>query len=70
MIKRQDYEVKKNIQIFRFDHHKIYTERVRKTALNGADDKRIIHKDGVSTYAYGLYLKIDSEEMELSELCE
>uniref|UniRef100_A0A336MAQ8 CSON012963 protein n=1 Tax=Culicoides sonorensis TaxID=179676 RepID=A0A336MAQ8_CULSO len=48
-------KVRKSVQIFRSDHHTIFTEKIYKTALNGADDKRVILEDGEHTLAYGHY---------------
>lgn len=52
-LKEPEAKIRKTMVVFRSDHHKIYSERVRKVALNGADDKRIIYHDGISTFAYG-----------------
>ena len=38
---------------FRIDHHKVYTEKVNKIALNSNDDKRIQTFDKVTTCPYG-----------------
>ena len=35
--------------------HEIYSETVNKIALS-ADDKRVISKDGISTFAYGHHM--------------
>ena len=43
-------------QIFRSDHHKVYTEKVNKIALSSNDDKRIQTFDNVTTYPYGTNL--------------
>ena len=40
---------------FRSRQHTIYTECVNKIALSANDDKHIICKDGINTYAYGHY---------------
>ena len=40
-------------QIFRSDHHKVYTEEVNKMALSSNDDKRIQTFNKVATYPYG-----------------
>lgn len=45
--------IRKFMRVFKTNRHKIYTERVKKIALNGEDDKRIILHDGVKTLAYG-----------------
>lgn len=51
----------KNQHVFRSRLHEIYTENLKKSALNGADNKRFIKNDGVSTYAWG-HLDIPFEE--------
>lgn len=56
-------KIKRSMRTFKSDHHKIYTERIYKTALNGADDKRVIKDDGISTYAYG-HVDYEIEQME------
>lgn len=43
----------KEQHVFRTHLHQIYTETITKSALNGADDKRFIRKDGIRTYAWG-----------------
>ena len=40
-------------QIFKSDHHKVYTEEVNKIALSSNDDKRLQTLDGIETYPYG-----------------
>jgi hypothetical protein len=35
--------------------HEIYSETVKKVALNAFDDKRVIQADGISTLAIGHY---------------
>lgn len=46
-------KINKKMVLFKSYKHQIYTQRVEKCALNGADDKRVIRNDCVSTYAYG-----------------
>ena len=43
----------KSQQIFKSDHHKVYTEEVNKIALSSDDDKRLQTFDRVTTYLYG-----------------
>ena len=38
--------------------HEMYTETINKKALTREDDKRIIHKDGIHTCAYGHYNEV------------
>ena len=37
---------------FKSDHHKIYTQKINKIALNYFDDKRIQCNDKITTYGY------------------
>lgn len=62
LLKPEEYEaclldrekiIVKNQHVFRSHLHNIYTEELRKSALNGNDDKRFIRNDGVNTYAWG-----------------
>ena len=41
-------------QRLKSDHHKIYTQNVRKIALNNKDNKRIQSFDGITTYPTGM----------------
>jgi hypothetical protein len=43
------------MNVIRSYHHEIYTEELNKVALSADDDKRIIMKDGVHTFAHGHY---------------
>ena len=43
----------KSQQIFKSDHHKVYTEEVNKIALSSDDDKRLQTFNRVTTYPYG-----------------
>ena len=38
---------------FKSDHHNVYSEEVKKVALNSNDDKRLQTFDRVTTYSYG-----------------
>ena len=40
---------------FKSDHHKIYTQKINKIALNYFDDKRIQCNDKITTYPYGYF---------------
>ena len=39
--------------MFRLTKHELHTIEINKVALNRDDDKRIIKKDGISTFARG-----------------
>ena len=39
--------------MFRSTKHEVHTIKVNKVALNRDDDKRIIKKDGIGTFARG-----------------
>ena len=43
----------KSQEIFKSDHHKVYTEEVNKIALSSDDDNRLKTFDGIETYPYG-----------------
>ena len=40
-------------QIFKSDHHNVYTEEINKIALSSNDDKRLQTSDRIKTYPYG-----------------
>ena len=40
-------------QIFKSDHHNVYTEQINKIALSSNDDKRLQSFDKITTYPYG-----------------
>ena len=40
---------------FKSDHHKIYTQKINKIALNYFDDKKIQCSDKITTYPYGYF---------------
>ena len=43
----------KSQQIFKSDHHKVYTEEVNMIALSSNDEKRLQIFDRIETYPYG-----------------
>ena len=43
----------KSQQVFRSDHHNVYTVEINKTALNSNDNKRLQTLDRVTTYPLG-----------------
>ena len=60
----------KSQQIFKSDHHKVYTEEVNKIALSSDDDKRLQTFDGIETYPYGTnaFKVCESEMMVVRDL--
>ena len=54
----------KSQQIFKSDHHKVYTEDVNKIALSSNDNRRIQTFDKVTTYPHGTSVfKVCENEM-------
>ena len=54
----------KSQEIFKSDHHKVYTEEVNKIALSSDDDKRSQTFNRVTTYPYGTpTVKVCENEM-------
>ena len=54
----------KSQQIFKSNHHKVYTEEVNKIAFSSDDDKRLQAFDGNETYPYGTNaFKVSESEM-------
>ena len=53
--------INKKQHVFRSHLHEIYTEELKKAALNGKDDKRFVRNDGIHTYAWGHCLIADEE---------
>lgn len=53
----------REMNVIRNHHREMYAETVNKIAPSANDDKRIIRKDGIHTFAYGHYLAS-------SEVCE
>ena len=47
-----DKTILRSRQIFKNDHHNVYTEEVNKVALSSNDDKRLQTFDRVTTYPY------------------
>ena len=43
----------KSQQRFKNDHHKVYTEEIKKIALSSNDDKRLQTSDRIKTYPHG-----------------
>ena len=50
-----DNKLLKSQFTFKSDHHKIYTRKINKIALNYFDDKRIQCSDKITTYLYGYF---------------
>ena len=50
-----DNKLLKSQFTFKSDHHKIYTRKINKIALNYFDDKRIQCSDKIATYPYGYF---------------
>ena len=44
-----------NMNTIRSDKHQLYTMKMNKVSLSAYDDKRYIHDDGITSYAYGHY---------------
>lgn len=57
----------KEQNVFRSRLHEIYTENLKKCALNGNDDKRFIRNDNVNTYAWGHVKIVDEEAAKLND---
>ena len=51
-------------QVFRSDHHNVYTEQTNKIALSSNDDKRLQTFDKVTRFPYGTnVIKVCESEM-------
>ena len=50
-----DIKLLKSQFTFKSDHHKIYTQKINKIALNYFDDKRIQCSNKITTYPYGCF---------------
>ena len=48
-----DKIILKSKQRFKSDHHKVYTEEIKKIALNSNDNKRLQKSGRIKTYPYG-----------------
>ena len=48
-------EQMRKMNVIRSHNHELYTETINKIALSAEDDKRVIRKDSVHTYAIGHY---------------
>ena len=67
MLKFEDYKkclfdnepMLKSQRRFKSENHEVYTENISKTALSSNDDKRIAALDGITSYPYGYWVKID-----------
>jgi len=68
-IRNQNLNIFKNQYVFRSRNHQIYTENIRKVALNGKDDKRFICPDKITTLALGhkdiIHHEIEAMEIDL-----
>ena len=59
-----DKIILKSQQVFRSDHHIVYTVEISKIALSSNDDKRLQTFDRVTTYPYGTNaIKVCQSEM-------
>ena len=59
-----DKIISKSQQVFRSDHHIVYTVEISKIALSSNDDKRLQTFDRVTTYPYGTNaIKVCQSEM-------
>ena len=45
----------RKMNVIRSYNHEIFSKTVNKIALSANDDKRIIRKNKISTFAYGYY---------------
>ena len=60
----------KSKQIFKSDHHNVYTEEINKIALTSNDDKRLQTYDRITTYPYGTnaFKVCENEMLEVKDL--
>ena len=62
-----DTKLLKSQFTFKSDHHKIYTQKINKIALNYFDDKRIQCSDKITTYPYGYFNNNSSINNEIKD---
>ena len=62
-----DTKLLKSQFTFKSDHHKIYTQKINKIALNYFDDKRIQCSDKITTYPYGYFNNNSSINSEIKD---
>ena len=62
-----DKIILKSQQRFKRDHHKVYTEEIKKIALSSNDDKRLQTSDRIKTYPYrtNAFKECESEMLEV-----
>ena len=60
----------KSKQIFKSDHHNVYTEEINKIALSSNDNKRLQTSDRIKTYPYGTnaFKVCENEMLEVKDL--
>ena len=60
----------KSQQVFKSDHHDVYTVEINKIALSSNDDKRLQTFDETTTYPYGTnaFQECESEMMIMKDL--
>ena len=64
-----DKVILKSQQVFRSDHHNVYTVKIDKISLSSNDDKRFQTFDKVATYPYGTNaIKVCESEMMIVRL--
>ena len=65
-----DKIILKSQQIFKSDHHNVYTEEINKIALSSNDDKRLQTSDRIKTYPYGTnaFKVCENEMLEVKDL--
>ena len=49
----KNVQLRRKMNVFRSHGHDVYSEEINKIALSANDDKRVVLKDGVHTYAHG-----------------
>ena len=53
-----------SMKMIRSFDHAIYTVNVTKVSLSAYDDKRYIHEDGITSYAYG-HFRIAEQQQDI-----